>query len=180
MGLSRYKEHICVPMDSAIRLEILDESHATPYLLHLGTTKIYTKPSHFLQLMRNFTLDQYVDLYVKEIDGQSEWMIQILEYMLQASILDFEGSCRKYLSMIEFSYNNSYQSTIGVDPYEMFYGRKCRSPIHWDELGERKFLGPKAVQGTKGLFCYNVMFFGFKNAGATYQRLVNRMFVEKI
>ena len=50
--------------------------------------------------------------------------------------------------MIEFSYNNSYQSTIGVAPYEMLYGRKCRSPIHWDETGERRYLGPEAVQRT--------------------------------
>ena len=49
---------------------------------------------------------------------------------------------------MEFSYNNSYQSTIGVAPYEMLYGRKCRSPIHWDEAGERSYLGPELVQET--------------------------------
>ena len=49
---------------------------------------------------------------------------------------------------MEFSYNNSYQSTIGVAPYEMLYGRKCRSPIHWDEACERSYLGPELVQET--------------------------------
>ena len=63
-------------------------------------------------------------------------------------MLDFGGSWSKYLPLIEFSYNNSYQSTIGVAPYEMLYGRKCRSPIHWDETGERRYLGPEAVQRT--------------------------------
>ena len=68
--------------------------------------------------------------------------------MLRACVIDFEGSWSKYLSLIKFSYNNSYQSTIGVAPYEMLYGRKCRSPIHWDEMGERRYLGPDMVQKT--------------------------------
>ena len=83
-----------------------------------------------------------------QTDGQSEKTIQILEDMLRACVLDFGGSWSKYLSLIEFSYNNSYQSTIGVAPYEMLYGRRCRSPIHWDETGEKKYLGPEAVHKT--------------------------------
>ena len=67
---------------------------------------------------------------------------------MRACVLDFGGSWRKYLPLMEFSYNNSYQSTIGVAPYEMLYGRKCRSPIHWDEAGERSYLGPELVQET--------------------------------
>ena len=66
--------------------------------------------------------------------------------MLGACVLDFKGSWSKYLPFIEFSYNNSYQSTIGVAPYKMLYGRRCRSPIHWDEMGEMKYQGPEAVQ----------------------------------
>ena len=83
-----------------------------------------------------------------QTDGQSERTIQILEDMLRACVLEFGGSWNKYLPLIEFSYNNSYQSTIGVAPYEMLYGRRCRSPIHWDETGERKYLGPESVQKT--------------------------------
>ena len=86
--------------------------------------------------------------YHPQTDGQSERTIQILEDMLRACVLDFCGSWSKYLPLIDFSYNNSYQSTIGVAPYEMLYGRKCRSPIHWDETGERRYLGPEAVQRT--------------------------------
>ena len=63
-------------------------------------------------------------------------------------MLDFGGSWSKYLPLIEFSYNNSYQATIEVAPYEMLYGRKCRSPIHWDEMGERSYLGLEMVQRT--------------------------------
>ncbi|XP_060972510.1 uncharacterized protein LOC133038394 [Cannabis sativa] len=83
-----------------------------------------------------------------QTDGQSERTIQILEVMLRACVMDFEGSWNKYLPLTEFSYNNSYQSTIGMAPYELLYDRKCRSPIHWDETGERKYLGPESVQRT--------------------------------
>ena len=50
--------------------------------------------------------------------------------------------------MVEFAYNNSFHSSIGMAPYEALYGWKCRSLIHWDEIGERKFLGPELVQRT--------------------------------
>ena len=63
-------------------------------------------------------------------------------------VLGFQESRSKYLPLIEFAYNNSYQATIGVAPYEMLYGRKCRSPIHWDEIGEKKYLGPEIVRET--------------------------------
>ena len=66
--------------------------------------------------------------------------------MLQAYAIDFTGTWEKFLPLAEFAYNNSYQATIGMAPYEALYGRKCRSPVHWDEAGERKFLGPELVE----------------------------------
>ena len=48
--------------------------------------------------------------------------------------------------MVEFAYNNSYQATIQMAPYEALYGRKCISPLHWDEVRERALLGPELVQ----------------------------------
>ncbi|KAJ4717071.1 Retrotransposon protein, putative, Ty3-gypsy subclass [Melia azedarach] len=80
--------------------------------------------------------------------GQSERTIQILEDMLRACVMDFNGSWDTHLPLVEFAYNNSYQSTIGMAPYEALYGRKCISPIDWDEVGERKVLGPEIVQQT--------------------------------
>jgi hypothetical protein len=50
--------------------------------------------------------------------------------------------------LIEFAYNNSYQASIGMAPYEALYGRKCRSPLYWDKLGERRILGSDIVQDT--------------------------------
>jgi len=58
-----------------------------------------------------------------QTDGQSERVIQILEDMLRACIMEFEGSWDKHLALIEFAYNNSYQSSIGMPPYEALYGR---------------------------------------------------------
>ena len=66
--------------------------------------------------------------------------------MLRACALDFEGEWDKYLYLVEFAYNNSYQATIQMSPFEALYGRKCRSPLHWDEVGERALLEPKLVE----------------------------------
>ena len=49
---------------------------------------------------------------------------------------------------MEFAYNNSYTASIGMAPYEDLYGRKCRTPVYWDEVGERKLVGPEIVQVT--------------------------------
>ena len=65
--------------------------------------------------------------------------------MLRACAIDCQGSWSKYLPLVEFAYNNSYQATIGMAPYEALYGRKCRSPIHWDKRGEQRYLGPDYI-----------------------------------
>ena len=63
------------------------------------------------------------------MDGQSERTIQTLEDMLRACVLDFGGSWDMYLPLAEFSFNNSYHASIDRPPFEMLYGRKCRTPI---------------------------------------------------
>ena len=81
-----------------------------------------------------------------QTDGQSERTIQTLEDMLRACVMEFRGSWDTHLLLMEFAYNNSYQVSIGMAPYEALYGRKCRTPICWDEVGERKLVGPEIVQ----------------------------------
>ena len=66
--------------------------------------------------------------------------------MLRSCALEFGGQWERHLPLIEFAYNNSYHASIGMAPYEALYGRKCRSPIHWNEIGERKILGPEIVE----------------------------------
>ncbi|XP_076940015.1 uncharacterized protein LOC143609027 [Bidens hawaiensis] len=86
--------------------------------------------------------------YHPQTDGQSERTIQTLEDMLRSCVLDFGGNWDSHLPLIEFSYNNSYHSSIGMAPFEALYGRKCRSPICWSEVGEAQITGPELVQET--------------------------------
>ncbi|GKE10357.1 putative reverse transcriptase domain-containing protein, partial [Tanacetum coccineum] len=81
-------------------------------------------------------------------DGQSERTIQTLEDMLRACVLDFRGSWDVHLPLVKFSYNNSYYSSVRGAPFEALYGRKCRSPIMWAEVGEGQLIGPELVQET--------------------------------
>ena len=83
--------------------------------------------------------------YHPPTDGQSERMIHTNEYILMVYVLDFKGIWDDHLPLIEFSYNNSSHASIGVPPYEALYGQNCRSPICWEEVGERKVLGPELV-----------------------------------
>jgi hypothetical protein len=269
-GALRFGNRLCVPKDSTIKREILEEAHHSPYTVHPGSTKMYrdlrevywwnnmkreiahfveqcltcqqvkvehqrpsgllqpllipewkwenismdfvcglprtsknhdaiwvvvdrlTKSAHFIPIRMNYSLDKLAELYVNEIvrlhgvpvsivsdrdprftsrfwgslqkalgtklnfstafhpqtDGQSERTIQILEDMLRACVLDFKGSWIDHLTLVEFAYNNSYQASIEMAPYEALYGRRCRSPICWDEVGERKILGPEIVLKT--------------------------------
>ena len=64
-----------------------------------------------------------------QIEVQSERTIQILEDMLRACVLDHKGSWDEHLPSVEFTYNNSYQASKQIAPYEALYGRPCRSPI---------------------------------------------------
>ena len=52
----------------------------------------------------------------------------------------------KYIALMEFAYNNQFHSSIGMAPYEALYGRKCRSTLCWDEIGERELTGPEIIQ----------------------------------
>ncbi|GKE61392.1 putative reverse transcriptase domain-containing protein [Tanacetum coccineum] len=86
--------------------------------------------------------------YHPQTDGQSEHTIQTLEDMLRACVIDFGGNWDVHLPLVEFSYNNSYHSSIRCAPFEALYGRKCRSPVLWAEIGESSLIGPELVQET--------------------------------
>ncbi|GJR86125.1 putative reverse transcriptase domain-containing protein [Tanacetum coccineum] len=86
--------------------------------------------------------------YHPETDGQSERTIQTLEDMLRACVIDFGKGWVKHLPLAEFSYNNSYHTSIKAAPYEALYGQKCRSPVCWAEVGEAQLTGPELIQET--------------------------------
>ena len=83
-----------------------------------------------------------------QTNGQSERTIHILEDMLRACVLDLKGSWEEHFPLIEFAYNNSYQASIQMTPYEALYGRPCRSPICWTEVGESSITGPDLIRDT--------------------------------
>ena len=66
--------------------------------------------------------------------------------MLRVCVLDFKGGRAKFFSLSEFAYNNSYQVSIGMAPYEALYERKCRTPICWDEVGEWKLSSEELIK----------------------------------
>jgi hypothetical protein len=83
--------------------------------------------------------------YHPQTDGQTERVNQILENMLRACVLHYGKDWDKCLSLAEFSYNNSYQSSLKMAPFEALYGRRCRTPLNWSQAGEREIFGPDLV-----------------------------------
>ena len=64
-------------------------------------------------------------------------------------MIDYKGSWDQHIPLVEFVYNKSFQSRIGMAPYEALYGRKCRTPLCWTELSEKKVIGPDLIQETE-------------------------------
>ncbi|GJT64013.1 putative reverse transcriptase domain-containing protein [Tanacetum coccineum] len=86
--------------------------------------------------------------YHPQTDGKSERTIQTLEDMLHACAIDFGKGCNRHLPLVEFSYDNSYHTSIKAAPFEALYGRKCRSPICWAEVRDAQLTGPKIIYET--------------------------------
>nr|GEX35825.1 putative reverse transcriptase domain-containing protein [Tanacetum cinerariifolium] len=84
--------------------------------------------------------------YHPKTDGQSERIIQMLEDMLRACVMDFGKGWDKHLPLIDISYNNSYYTSIKAAPFEALYGRKCRLPVCWAEVGDAQLTGPEVVR----------------------------------
>ena len=83
-----------------------------------------------------------------QTDGQSERTIQVLEDMLRACVLDHKGSWEEHFPLVEFAYNNNYQASIQMAPCEGLYGRPCRSPLCWTEVGESSITSPDLIRDT--------------------------------
>jgi hypothetical protein len=105
------------------------------------TSRFWQKLHEGLDTQLNFS-----SAYHPQTDGQIERTNQVLEDMLRASALKHGGIWDKSLPNAEFSYNNSYQASLKMSPFEALYGRKCRTPLYWDQTGERQFFGPEIIQ----------------------------------
>ncbi|KAA3484729.1 DNA/RNA polymerases superfamily protein [Gossypium australe] len=108
------------------------------------TSRFWKKLQEALGTKLNFST-----AFHPQTDGQSERLIQVLEDMLRCCVLEFQGSWDKYLSLIEFAYNNNFQSSLKMAPYEALYGRKCRTPLYWTKLKKNQIHGVYLVKETK-------------------------------
>ncbi|GJZ30296.1 putative reverse transcriptase domain-containing protein, partial [Tanacetum coccineum] len=87
--------------------------------------------------------------YHPQTVGQSKRTIQTLKDMFSfACVIDFRNGWERHLPLIEFSYNNSYHTSIKAAPFEALYGRKCRSPVCWAEVGDAQLTGPEIIHET--------------------------------
>ena len=138
------------PMERLARLYIdkIVTRHGVPLLIVSDRDSRFTS-NFWKSLQRELgTQLKMSTSYHSQTDGQSEQMIQTLEDMLRACAIDFKGSWEAHLPLIEFSYNNSYHASIQEASYEALYGRKCRTPLCWNEVVQRQLTGPEIVQVT--------------------------------
>ncbi|GJY73943.1 putative nucleotidyltransferase, ribonuclease H [Tanacetum coccineum] len=122
--------------------------HGTPTSIVSDRDPKFT--SHFWKGLQKAwgTRLKFSTAFHPQTDGQSERTIQTLEDMLRACALEWTGSWDEYLCLVEFAYNNSWHASIKAAPFELLYGRKCRAPICWDEVGERLIEGPELIEIT--------------------------------
>ncbi|GJU06175.1 potassium channel SKOR, partial [Tanacetum coccineum] len=121
-----------------------------------------TKLAHFLPIREDYKTEKLARIYINEIVARHGVLVSIisdrdgrfashLSQALQkalASVMDFGGSWDTHLPLVEFSYNNSYHTSIKCAPFEDLYGRKCRSPVIWTKVGESQLIGLEIVQET--------------------------------
>jgi transposase InsO family protein len=105
------------------------------------TSKFWEKLHESVDTKLNFS-----SAYHPQTDGQTKRTNQVLEDMLRTCALKYGKSWDKSLPYAEYSYNNSYQASIKMAPYEALYGRQCRTPLFWSQIGESQVFGPEVLK----------------------------------
>ena len=120
--------------------------HGVPLEINSDRGSLFT--SHFWESFQTAmgTHLSFSTAFHPQSSGQVERVNQILEDMLRACVISFGMDWEKCLPFAEFAYNNSYQSSLKQAPFEVLYGRRCRTPLNWSETGERQFFGPVMIQ----------------------------------
>ncbi|GKD74314.1 putative reverse transcriptase domain-containing protein [Tanacetum coccineum] len=138
---------------------IMHESHKSKYSIHPGSDKMYhdRKQLYWWPNMKVdiatyvITLESfrytsgYGIAYHPQTDSQRERTIKIQENMLRACMIDFGNGWDRHLPLVEFSYNNSYHTSIKATPFEELDGHKCRSPVYWTKIGDSQLTGPEII-----------------------------------
>ncbi|GJX33877.1 reverse transcriptase domain-containing protein [Tanacetum coccineum] len=142
-----------LPMKKTDSMEKLTQLYLKENVCRHGVpiSVISDRDSHFtsrfwrsLQKVLGTNLDMST-AYHSQMDGQSETTIQTLEDMLRACVIKFGSSWDRHLPIVNFSYNNSYHTSIKAAPFEVLYGRKCRSLVCWSEVEDSQLTGPEYI-----------------------------------
>ncbi|GJX20669.1 putative reverse transcriptase domain-containing protein [Tanacetum coccineum] len=146
-----------IAMDFVTKLPRTSSGHDTIWVI----MDRLTKSAHFLPMREDYKMDRLARLYLNEIvarhgvpiliisDRDSHFTSRLWQSMQEALRARLDMSRLTTLRpLVRFSYNNSYHSSVRCAPFEALYGRKCRSPIMWAEVGEGQLIGPELVQET--------------------------------
>jgi hypothetical protein len=87
-----------------------------------------------------------ITTYHPQIDGKKERLNRLIEDMLRMYVMDKPSKWEDYLHLVEFAYNNGYQDSLRMSPFEALYGRKCDTPVSWDNPIDRVVLGPELLK----------------------------------
>ncbi|XP_052485156.1 uncharacterized protein LOC128040448 [Gossypium raimondii] len=157
-GVLYFPGQICVPNDEDLKQSILRETHGSPYTIHRDGNKMYRglQELYWLPgLKRKVTDFIAFCLTCQQVKAEHQLPSGLLQpvkiplWKWKQVTMDFVSGWEENLSLVEFAYNNSFQPSIQMAPYEVLYGRKCRTPLCWIELGERRVLGPELVSETE-------------------------------
>src|SRR4051812_38060429 len=140
------KETIFAIQLADLYVSIIVSLHGIPLEISSDRGSIFT--SKFWDIFQEAmgTHLKFSTAYHPQSQGQVERVNQVLEDMLRACVISFGKKWEESLPFAEFSYNNSYQASLKMAPFEVLYGRKCRTPLNWSETGERALVGPDIIQ----------------------------------
>ncbi|CAN6695210.1 unnamed protein product [Malus baccata var. baccata] len=171
-GMLMQENRMYVPNNEELKKEILDEAHCSAYAMHPGGTKMYhtIRPFYYWPGMKREIAEYvsrciicqqealgtqllYSTAYHPQTDGQSERTIQTLEDMLRSSVLQFGDSWHDRLDLMEFAYNNSFHSSIGMLPFEALYG-----VVRFGKRGKLspRYIGPYVITERVGEVAYQL------------------------
>ncbi|GJZ05062.1 putative reverse transcriptase domain-containing protein, partial [Tanacetum coccineum] len=169
-GTLYYLDRIWVPLKGEVRTLIMDEAHKSKYSVHPGADKMYydlrdrywwpgmkkdiaeyvrIAMDFVTKLPRTISGHDTIWVIVERLTKSPHFLPMREDYKMErVRPKEFRRSWMFHLPLVEFSYNNSYHSSVRCALFEALYGRKCRSPIMWAEVGEGQLIGPELVQET--------------------------------